>query len=145
MWQHSRIFGWGHIGRGRTNIAPTGRFAFFAFSIGWCFFVRCKLDPHIITLSYGFLPQSIFRDGSVRGTITKGLFVQGAQHPRIVGRGHIGWGRTNISPDSRLLFLSMRGTISLLHKFIAVERAVWTKLLPADTAFPKDNISCYCL
>ncbi len=35
--------------------------------------------------------QSIFRDGS-------GRFVQGAQHPRIFGRRHIGRGRTNIAP-----------------------------------------------
>jgi hypothetical protein len=42
--------------------------------------------------------QSIFRDGSVRGTITKGLFVLGAQHPRIFGRGHISLGGTNIAP-----------------------------------------------
>jgi hypothetical protein len=37
--------------------------------------------------------QSIFQDGLVRGTINKGLFVLGAQHPRIFGRG-----RTNIEP-----------------------------------------------
>ncbi len=35
------------------------------------------------------------RDTSVRGTISKGRFVQGAQHPRILGRGHIGWGHIN--------------------------------------------------
>ncbi len=46
----------------------------------------------------GHFAQSIFRDGSVRGTITKGRFVQGAQHPRIFGRRHIGRGRTNIAP-----------------------------------------------
>jgi hypothetical protein len=32
------------------------------------------------------------RDKSVRDTISKGRFVQGAQHPRIFGRGHIGRG-----------------------------------------------------
>jgi hypothetical protein len=35
------------------------------------------------------------RDTSVRDTISKGRFVQGAQHPRIFGRGHIGWGHIN--------------------------------------------------
>ncbi len=37
-------------------------------------------------------------DGSVRGKIVKGHFVQGLQHPRIFGRGHIGRGWTNIAP-----------------------------------------------
>ncbi len=36
-------------------------------------------------------------DGSVRGKIAKGHFVQGLQHPRIFGRGHIGRGWTNIA------------------------------------------------
>ncbi len=35
------------------------------------------------------------RDTSVRDTISKGRFVQGAQHPRIFGRGHIGRGHIN--------------------------------------------------
>jgi hypothetical protein len=34
-------------------------------------------------------------DISVRDTISKGRFVQGAQHPRIFGRGHIGRGHIN--------------------------------------------------
>ncbi len=37
-------------------------------------------------------------DGSVRGKSAKGHFVQGMQHPRIFGRGHIGRGWTNIAP-----------------------------------------------
>ncbi len=37
-------------------------------------------------------------DGSVRGKIAKGHFVQGMQYPRIFGRGHIGRGWTNIAP-----------------------------------------------
>ena len=37
-------------------------------------------------------------DGSVKAKIAKGHFVQGMQHPRIFGRGHIGLGRTNIAP-----------------------------------------------
>ncbi len=35
------------------------------------------------------------RDTLVRDTISKGGFVQGAQHPRIFGRGHIGRGQIN--------------------------------------------------
>ena len=34
-------------------------------------------------------------DTLVRGTISKGRFVQGAQHPRTFGRGHIGRGHIN--------------------------------------------------
>ncbi len=32
----------------------TGHFALFAFLIGWCPSVRCKIGPHIITPSYRF-------------------------------------------------------------------------------------------
>jgi hypothetical protein len=39
-------------------------------------------------------------DGSVRGKLAKGHFVQGMQHPRIFGRGHIGRGWTNIAPSA---------------------------------------------
>jgi hypothetical protein len=35
------------------------------------------------------------RNTSVRGTISKGRFVEGAQHPRTFGRGHIGQGYIN--------------------------------------------------
>jgi len=42
-------------------------------------------------------------DGSVRGKIAKGHFVQGMQHPRIFGRGHIGRGWTNIAPPNQAL------------------------------------------
>jgi hypothetical protein len=35
------------------------------------------------------------RDTLVKGTISKGRFVQGGQHPRIFGRGHIGRGHIN--------------------------------------------------
>ncbi len=34
-------------------------------------------------------------DTLVKGTISKGHFVQGAQHPRTFGRGHIGRGHIN--------------------------------------------------
>ena len=43
-------------------------------------------------------------DGLVRGKIAKGHFVQGMQHPRIFGRGHIGQGWTNIAPSPRCLW-----------------------------------------
>jgi hypothetical protein len=35
------------------------------------------------------------RDTSVRGITSKGRFVQGAQHPRTFGQGHIGRGQIN--------------------------------------------------
>jgi hypothetical protein len=35
-----------------------------------------------------------------QGQITKGHFVQGKQHPRILGRGHIRQGWTNIAPTT---------------------------------------------
>ncbi len=41
-------------------------------------------------------------DGSVRGKIAKGHFVQGMQHRRIFGRGHIGRGWTNIAPSQNI-------------------------------------------
>jgi hypothetical protein len=44
----------------------------------------------------GFMLDAVQgRDTSVRGTISKGRYVQGAQHPRIFGRGHIGRGHIN--------------------------------------------------
>jgi hypothetical protein len=42
------------------------------------------------------------RDTSVRDTISKGGFVQGVQHPRIFGRGHIG--RGHINPGRSFIF-----------------------------------------
>jgi hypothetical protein len=41
-------------------------------------------------------------DTSVRGTIAKGHFVQGAQHPRIFGQGHIGRGHINHASNEGL-------------------------------------------
>ncbi len=41
------------------------------------------------------------RDTSVRGIIFKGRFVQGAQHPRTFGRGHIGRGHINPASNAR--------------------------------------------
>ncbi len=38
------------------------------------------------------------RDTSVRGIISKGHFVQGAQHQRTFGWGHIGWGTSTLHP-----------------------------------------------
>jgi hypothetical protein len=39
------------------------------------------------------------RDRSVRGIVSKGQFVQGAQHPRTFGQGHIGRGHINPAID----------------------------------------------
>jgi hypothetical protein len=76
--QHPRTFGLGHIGRGHINPASSAR----------QFVSRVSLRSI----------QSKGWDGSVRGKIAKGHFVQGMQHPRIFGRGHIGRGWTNIAP-----------------------------------------------
>jgi hypothetical protein len=43
------------------------------------------------------------RDTSVRGIISKGRFVQGAQHPRTLGRGHIGRGHINPASKDRYM------------------------------------------
>jgi hypothetical protein len=49
------------------------------------------------------------RDTSVRGTISKGRFVQGAQHPRIFGQGHTGRGHINpASPSSAAVALFLK-------------------------------------
>jgi hypothetical protein len=45
------------------------------------------------------------RDTSVKGGISKGCFVQGVQHPRISGQGHIG--RGHINPASQKAVLSI--------------------------------------
>jgi hypothetical protein len=42
-------------------------------------------------------------DGSVRGKIANGHFVQGMQHPRIFGWGHIDRGWTNIAPKEPIV------------------------------------------
>jgi hypothetical protein len=42
------------------------------------------------------------RNKSVRDTISKGGFVQGSQHPRIFGLGHIGRGDTSVGDTSTL-------------------------------------------
>jgi hypothetical protein len=49
-------------------------------------------------------------DTSIRGTISKGCFVQEAQHPRIFGRGHIGGG--HINPASVKVYRVVFGDIS---------------------------------
>ncbi len=45
------------------------------------------------------------RDTLVRGTIFKGRFVHGTQHPRIFGQGHIGRGHINPASVQVFLFL----------------------------------------
>jgi hypothetical protein len=79
--------------------------------IDWRPSVGCTLGPHIELHRFAALNRAAVGsrvslrsikskgwDGSVRGKITKGHFVQGMQHPRIFGRGHIGRGWTNIAP-----------------------------------------------
>jgi hypothetical protein len=41
-----------------------------------------------------------------QGHNSQGIFVQGMQHPRIFGRGHIGRGRLNIAPPDDLTMLT---------------------------------------
>ncbi len=79
--------------------------------IDWCPSVRCTLGPHIELHRFAALKRAAVGswvslrsikskgwDGLVRGKLAKGHFVQGMQHPRIFGRGHIGRGWTNIAP-----------------------------------------------
>ncbi len=85
----------------------TGRFALFAFSIGWCPSVRCKLGPLIITASYRFAPLGenpmSHRSKYFSGWFGQGHNNQGTLCPRgsttkNFGLWHIGRGRTNIAP-----------------------------------------------
>jgi hypothetical protein len=79
--------------------------------IDWRPSVGCTLGPHIELHRFAALKRAavgsrvLLRsikskrwDGSVRGKIAKGHFVQGMQHPRIFGWGPIGRGWTNIAP-----------------------------------------------
>ncbi len=59
-------------------------------------------------------------DTSVRGTISKGSFVQGAQHPRIFGQGHIGQGHINLLYSSHLPFpISYTLSLALFPSFLS--------------------------
>jgi hypothetical protein len=40
--QHPRIFGWGHIGRGRTNIAPFIKVGSYSYDMTQLYFVTKK-------------------------------------------------------------------------------------------------------
>ena len=79
--------------------------------IDWRPSVGCTLGPHIELHRFAALKRAAVGsrvplrsikskgwDGSVRGKLAKGHFVQGMQHPRIFGQGHIGRGWTNIAP-----------------------------------------------
>jgi hypothetical protein len=63
-------------------------------------------------------------DGSVWGKIAKGHFVQGLQHPRIFGRGHISRGWTNIAPKKRQRIDKLNSNLEVLasvrYLFISV-------------------------
>ena len=65
-------------------------------------FIRCRRPTEAAIAADGasFMVDAVQgRDTSVRDTISKGGFVQGAQHPRIFGRGHIGRGHINPAYD----------------------------------------------
>ncbi len=83
------------LGRPPAPNGSVGRLAGFAYApdqvIGLSPLRRMHARPTHRIKSKGW-------DGSVRGKIAKGHFVQGMQHPRIFGWGHIGRGWTNIAP-----------------------------------------------
>jgi hypothetical protein len=63
------------------------------------------------------------RDTSVRGTISKGRLVQGAQHPRIFSRGHIGRGHINVgSRYARMAALGGKGPIKKIGQLFLARR-----------------------
>jgi hypothetical protein len=92
-----------------------GRLAGFAYApdqglLDWRPSVGCTLGPHIELHRFAALKRAAVGspvslpsikskgwDGSVRGKIAKGHFVQGLQHPRIFSWGHISRGWTNIA------------------------------------------------
>ena len=83
------------LGRPPAPNGSVGRLAGFAYAPDQVYWLaplrRMHARPTHRIKSKGW-------DGSVRGKIAKGHFVQGMQHPRIFGRGHIGRGWTNIAP-----------------------------------------------
>ncbi len=94
------------IGRPPAPNGSVGRLAGFAYAPDQVYWV----GPHIELHRFAALKRAAVGsrvslrsikskgwDGSVRGKLAKGHFVQGMQHPRIFGRGHIGWGWTNIA------------------------------------------------
>jgi hypothetical protein len=93
--------------RGVWPASPTPLTSF----IDWRPSVGCKLGPHIELHRFAALKRAAVGsrvslrsiksngwDGLVRGKIAQGHFVQGMQHQRIFGRGHVGRGWTNIAP-----------------------------------------------
>jgi hypothetical protein len=61
-------------------------------------FIRCRrpIEAAIAAVGASFMVDAVQgRDTSLRDTISKGGFVQGAQHPRIFGWGHFGRGHIN--------------------------------------------------
>ncbi len=75
------------------------------------------------------LNQSKGWDGSVRGKIAKGHFVQGLQHPRIFGRGHIGRGWTNIAQPSIYTIYTGSKHLGLPDPVVLINRLkTWTPL-----------------
>jgi hypothetical protein len=73
-------------------------------------FIRCRRPTELVQ----------GRDTLVRDTISKGGFVQGVQHPRIFGRGHIGRGQIN--PASKKWdWLGRRQSLSLVSGTVVIE------------------------
>jgi hypothetical protein len=58
------------------------------------------------------------RDTLVSGTISKGRFVQGAQHPRIFGQGHISRGHINPAMSERKLSSDHRLNMELVLQIL---------------------------
>ncbi len=69
----------------------------------------------------GWFGQGYNSQGTLcpRGTTAKGHFVQGMQHPRIFGRGHIDRGRTNIAPLQAHPLVAATSLVLSLHNPIA--------------------------
>ncbi len=72
------------------------------------------------------------RDTSVRGIISKGRFVQGAQHPRTFGRGHIGWGDINLHRKKKVL--SGPGVYSNSFPVLLIQIQEYGKYFPIHSA-----------
>ncbi len=96
--------------------------------LDWHPSVGCTLGPHIelhhfAALKYAAVGSWVYLrsikskgwDGSVRGNIAKGHFVQGMQHPRIFGRGHISRGWINIAPKHANSFRLLNVPSCVVH------------------------------
>jgi hypothetical protein len=79
-------------------------------------------------------------DTSVRGTISKGCFVPGAQHPRTFGQGHIGRGHINpASGGGDLLNINNRALRMLYRRTGSLLRRVRTTVKTAASHYPSNS------